>query len=177
MQPEPSAGPLPRHTWDAGWLLADFESAWHHGTPPLIEVLVSPLTNELARVDPACRRLLEKWVGIDLEQRRRRRPPGCRAGPASSAFPECPLLEDYLDRCPELGPVERLPVEPIVEEYWVRHCWGDGPNPDEYAARFPRHGASLREALDRRQAELSSRGADPERGWPGDFGESGPSCR
>ncbi len=42
--------------------------------------------------------------------------------------------ESYLDRFPELN---ALPIEVIVEEYRVRHLFGDKPSLDDFAFRFP----------------------------------------
>jgi hypothetical protein len=42
----------------------------------------------------------------------------------------------------------------------MRHCWGDHPGHDEYAARFPRLGVKLRQALRQTEIELAEeRGA------------------
>ncbi len=65
-----------------------------------------------------------------------------------------PRLEDYARRLPRLGPLRRLPLDLICEEYRVRQRWGDRPNHAEYAARFPQHGAALRAALARIDVDL-----------------------
>lgn len=46
------------------------------------------------------------------------------------------LLEQYLQEWPELGSLESMPMELIVEEYGVRRRWGDSPTLAEYQQRF-----------------------------------------
>src|SRR5262249_38269130 len=56
----------------------------------------------------------------------------------------------------ELGTIEQLSLQLIGEEYWARVRWGDRPNHEHYAARFPQYGAKLRDALLRIDAELAA---------------------
>src|SRR5262249_35365315 len=63
-------------------------------------------------------------------------------------------LEDYVARFPELGPLDRLPAELIAEEYRARHFWGDRPGYEEYATRFARQAAQLRQLFAQVDAEL-----------------------
>jgi tRNA A-37 threonylcarbamoyl transferase component Bud32 len=56
-------------------------------------------------------------------------------------------LETYVARFPELGSLDRLPIELIGEEYWVRHRWGDRPSQASTLARF-------RDRLDLIEAEM-----------------------
>src|SRR5207244_3949582 len=46
-------------------------------------------------------------------------------------------LEHYLERFPELGTKERLPLSLIYEEYRVRQRYGDHVPLDAYRERFP----------------------------------------
>lgn len=57
-------------------------------------------------------------------------------------------LEDYLQRFPELGPPDGLPVALVYEEYRVRTLYGDKPGLDAYQARFPRQFPELQKRID-----------------------------
>src|SRR5262249_47862699 len=54
-----------------------------------------------------------------------------------------------------LGPAERLPLELIGEEYRVRRCAGETPNPDDYLRRFGDSGGRLRSLLAQIDAEVA----------------------
>src|SRR5262245_60081745 len=119
-------------------LLERFDQAWRSGTPPRIEEYLPAVASAGQVVNNFDRReLLAELVAIDLGYRWRQRPTG------SSGW----LLDNYLQRFPELGPLDTLPVNLIGEEYWARLRWGDRPNHDEYGRRFPQHMNKLRELL------------------------------
>jgi serine/threonine protein kinase len=132
-------------------LLAEFDQAWRKGPPPLIEDAFPADAKGLVASDSAWRELLEELVKIDLGYRWRApaQTVGCSAWRA-----ERPRLEDYVARYPVLGPLDCLCSALIVEEYWVRHRWGDHPNHDEYLARFAR--PELRDLLHRADVELAA---------------------
>src|SRR4051812_18113309 len=48
-----------------------------------------------------------------------------------------PLLDDYLTRYPELGPMPALPATLICREYELRKRFGDKPELHSYQQRFP----------------------------------------
>lgn len=133
-----------------------FEEAWQQGVPPrLKDFLPADLSG------PARRDILLDLVKIDLDNRWRRASRG-RAQPAvppplgsTRPLPDRPLIEDYLDRFPELGSREAPPIDLLREEYWIRHCWGDRPEHREYLKRFPQQSAELETALVRADADLS----------------------
>jgi hypothetical protein len=127
-----------------------FESAWQTGTPPQIEAYLPPAAGGRLTAHDRRREVLLELIKIDLEYRWRRNEPPAR-----------PRLEDYLARFPELRPLHRLPADLVSEEYRVRQRWGDRPGHAEYACRFRSHGASLRRALTRIDAELASEAARP----------------
>jgi tRNA A-37 threonylcarbamoyl transferase component Bud32 len=133
-------------------LLDRFERAWQGKGPPTIEAFLPParLTARTARA------LVRELIKIDLEYRWRRPLPETKA---ASCLPGQPRLEDYVERLPLLGPLKKLPLDLIGEEYRVRQRWGDRPDHAEYARRFPRHKSALRKALDRIDAELAAEGA------------------
>ena len=104
----------------------EFEDAWRRGKEPAIAAF-------LPAHDPPLREsVLLELVIIDLDHRWRQAPTDQRW-----------LIEDYLNRFPELGSADELPIELLAGEYWVRHCWGDRPAHSEYAARFPRHAVEI----------------------------------
>src|SRR5262249_57248555 len=94
---------------------------------------------------------LEELVQFDWEYRGR----GAGRG-GNAALGERPRLEAYVARYPEIGRLDQLPLKLVTQEYEVRRSWGDRPGPAEYEARFPRHGAGLRQALGRIDAELTA---------------------
>ena len=57
-------------------------------------------------------------------------------------------LEDYLERCPELGTLDTVSVSLILQEFRARQRYGTAPNLDEYARRFPRQADELRRLVD-----------------------------
>jgi serine/threonine protein kinase len=124
-------------------VLARFEKVWQEGGPPRLE-------QYLPTAGPERRRLLEELVAIDLEYRWSNQRGGKPWG-----------LEDYIARFPELGPLDRLPLELILEEYQVRQRWGDRPGHAVYAERFPQHGPTLRDQLAHIDAELAAEFAQP----------------
>ena len=115
---------------DTDDLVERFDEAWRKGQPPRMDDFLPPPSPHGPAGDPRRRRLLEELVPIDLEHHWRRA--------AVEARSQLPRLEDYVARYPELGPLDRLPVELIAYEYRARQCWGDRPSHAEYAARFTR---------------------------------------
>ena len=65
-----------------------------------------------------------------------------------------PLLESYAAKFPELGSLDRLPIELIGEEYRVRRVWGDRPEHAEFFSRFPAQHEQLRTELPRIDREI-----------------------
>jgi hypothetical protein len=90
-------------------------------------------------------RLLVELICIDLEYRWR-----------DSAIHQPIPLEGYLQRFPELGSLDRLPLELIAEEYRCRCRWGDRPKHQAILARF-------RDRLELILAELIEVDADLDR--------------
>src|SRR5262249_42674501 len=96
--------------------------------------------------DPAYRGLLEELLKIDLNYRWSHKPGAGKPW----------VLEDYLARWPDFGPLDKISEDVIGAEYWVRQRHGDRPSQQAYVARFPRHGAKLLATLRRLDAELSA---------------------
>ena len=121
--------------------LHEFESAWQRNPHPHIERFLE--ASRTGRPDGrTCPEMLIELVLIDLEQRWKHRPPvegdGAANDPSHGKAPQPPrpLLEDYLQRFPQLGLIGDLPSRLIREEYRIRHRWGDAPDIDEYRRRF-----------------------------------------
>lgn len=131
-----------------------FRDAWRAGEAPRIDDY---------RFDPSVadspaqqRELLFDLVAVDMEERWWRGGPtivsdtsinGRVAEVRRDDFPACPLLEDYLARYPEAGPLAQLPVRLVAIEFGVRQLSGDQPGRDEYARRFPHLHRSLDQVL------------------------------
>src|SRR5262245_50596751 len=98
----------------AGHALERFEAVWRSGRLPRLTEFVpegadrGPTLIELVRID-----LEYRWRQPELARR------------WTDALGERPKLEMYVAHLPELGPLDRLPAELVVEEFWVRHRWGD----------------------------------------------------
>jgi serine/threonine protein kinase/WD40 repeat protein len=154
-KPDMAALPL---SADFADVLDRFEEAWQQGTAPRLDQFLPAL---LPGADKTRRALLMELVPIDLEYRWRR--PGAEIG---SPW----ILEDYVRRFPEVGPLEQLPAALIAEEYRVRRRWGDAPPHAAYAARFgpqrERLEALLRQMDDRLAAEHGMHPAQEANGLP-----------
>ncbi len=122
--------------------LERFELAWQSGAPPAIAAFLP--------AGPALLPLLHELIKIDLEYRWR------RPAEAAGSLPARPLLNDYAEQFPQLGPPEHFPVELIGEEYRVRQRWGDRPGHAEYTRRFPGDSRGLKAELARIDAELEA---------------------
>lgn len=109
-------------------LLDRFDAAWESGELPRIEAFME---QRAASVD--ARLLLIELIMIDLE-RRWSSGGSLDVGPS---FPRRPLLDDYVAEFPQLSPIESVPRQLVVEEFRVRWRWGDRPDVEEFAFRFP----------------------------------------
>jgi eukaryotic-like serine/threonine-protein kinase len=95
-----------------------FESAWTARRPIAIENCLPPAS------DPAWLPTLEELVLIELEF-------GWKTNHKAG-----PLVEDYLDRFPQLLRADIL-LRLIQQEYEVRQSYGDRPTREQYRKRFP----------------------------------------
>jgi serine/threonine protein kinase/formylglycine-generating enzyme required for sulfatase activity len=104
--------------WQRLQEIADrFERSWRKGEPVgLRELLPSP-------GDPLRSAVLHELIKIDLEFRWKQGRPV--------------VLEDYVEKYPELGSLRELSPPLIFEEYRVRKLHGDRPPLDAYRKRFP----------------------------------------
>jgi serine/threonine protein kinase len=129
-------------------VLEAFEMAWRGGVRPDLALffLQVPLREQ--------HDLLIELVKIDLEYcwtwSQRRQPVE-----SLGKLPRFPRLDDYVRAYPELGSLENLPLDLIVEEYRVRWMANDRVSLDEYRLRFPSQEEPLARLL--RQAERQLR--------------------
>jgi serine/threonine protein kinase len=158
----PRPGRPPAGQEDPEDILCRFDEAWQRGTAPPIGDFLS---GSAFASEPARRHLLEELIRIDLEYRWRR--PTDATGSGRTPSPERLRLEDYVSRYPQLGPLGQLGIELIGDEYRVRQRWGDRPEPAEYRARFPAHGAKLLAVLARIDAELAVEVGQGKKAMPG----------
>jgi serine/threonine protein kinase/formylglycine-generating enzyme required for sulfatase activity len=80
------------------------------------------------------------------------------------------LLEEYLQRFPELGSSTTIPVALIFEEYRARHLWGDHPTLDTYNQRFP---AQFEELLQKLRAQPEATCAETNNPFTKELPDSG----
>jgi serine/threonine protein kinase len=147
-------------------LLDRFDRAWRGGSPPRIDEFLPPVSDVAQVGDEALRHhQLAELIKVDLEHRWRRAredrtppsvPASSEGGPEPDSLPLRPLLEDYVARYRELGPLDRLSPALVGEEYRVRHRWGDGPGHAEYATRFSELSPALDATLAAVDAELAT---------------------
>src|SRR5262249_21630910 len=106
-------------------LIDQFETDWQKGAPLSVRQFLHALDEigeDASSVDRG--ELARELVKIDLEYRWRW-PHESVLLAANEEAPRLLTLDDYAAECPELGAVERFPIDLIAEEYWVRHRWGD----------------------------------------------------
>ncbi len=124
-----------------------FEMAWQTCQQPRIEDFLSAESPDKSQAPQ--RSLLLHLVGIDLECRWKTAdmpsPPApltlagegtTDASESSVPLPRRPRLADYVARYSLLGPVEQLPDDLIVNEYYARCRYGDRPTHAEYLDAF-----------------------------------------
>jgi non-specific serine/threonine protein kinase len=146
-------------------LLEEFELAWQASPAPSLRRFLPAADSPLVEQEAA---VLEELVRIDLEYRwrtwsrcagqSRTHVPlgsvGSEAGRAACeppSLPATPQLEDYA-RC---YAALQLRPELVVEEYRVRHRFGDQPPHAEYLQRFPQWADTLQRRLAEVDFELS----------------------
>jgi eukaryotic-like serine/threonine-protein kinase len=118
---------LSSETWDALEIcLEKFNEAWRSSTssPPSIKQFV-PDRAGLRQV------AIVELIKLDMEHRQ-------------NNHLHHATLEDYAGKFPELGGLDRMPVELIYEEFLVRRQTDTALRIDDYERRFPRRAAELR---------------------------------
>lgn len=127
-------------------LLDQFSDRWRHGTRPRLNDYLGSLQSESPQLQ---RKILLELIKIDLECRWQKSstaemgtqtPANDLTSNQSSIRTIRPvLLEQYLDKWPELGSADDLPLDTILHEYRARCQWGDRPDHRSYLERFSRH--------------------------------------
>ena len=130
-------------TDDLTEIIDRFDGHWRDGLSPQLERF---LPNDDGRSAQARRRLLLELILVDMEYR-------CRAGPSSP-----PAIEQYVARFPELGSLEELPDEIVLEEYRLRCRWGEPPSMREIADRFPQRAKAILAKLNQIEREVIAEG-------------------
>ena len=127
-----------------------FKEAWREGSVPEIE---SFLPAEHAISATSRRDILVELIKIDLDCRWTRSTVSTQSG-LSTTVPDRLLIEDYLAKYSDLGPVESLPLELISCEYRVRRLSGETLDYEAYRARFPNLANDVDAALQGMDREL-----------------------
>lgn len=133
--------------------LDGFESAWQQGKPQRIDDVLDGVAG------PKRRELLIELILLDMEYRWQQPIDGMtameEAGGANNVARR-PLLDDYVAKYPELGPVKQLPLTAILHEYRVRKQSDVIVPHTGYVERFPALADAMRRRLADIDAELSS---------------------
>jgi len=158
-----------RLTRDSGQQLDElcdrFEKAWQSGQAPEVSQFLASRAEQWQQWEPATRRqLLEDLIRLDLiyrwqlheDSRQTAAVAELETLQTSTKDSQRRFLEDYIRQHPELGSSGQLALELVLEEYRVRHLWGDRPSHEEYLRRFPDHASQLQDRLVRIDADLSA---------------------
>ncbi len=130
-------------------ILELFENGWlRTGRPPALHAFMPPSS---ALAGQARRELLHELIKIDLE---------CRWRASPRLAHESWILENYSQAFQELGPVEDLPADLIMEEYRVRARWAKPPQREDFLARFATRRDELEPLLAVVDAELEAESGD-----------------
>ncbi|MDA7978871.1 MAG: protein kinase [Pirellulales bacterium] len=168
---------------DVEALLERFEQAWQpafdaNAVPPMI-LAFSVQALQLSG-NEAQKEALAELVKIDLEYRWRlwnkrggfgQETKLSISDQSATDFPETPHVEDYLRRIPELS----NSVDLALEEFRVRHKYGDRPTKDEFLSRFSSMAEELSEKLQLALAESSGIERDAGPLSDADSGDPAPS--
>ncbi len=112
-------------------LFERFEADWSSGQVPDLRKYVNAV-----RSDSRTQALIE-LVMMDMERRWKTLSDHSFEFSDASNVPRQPLVEHYLELCPELGDASSVDLKLIETEWRVRHKWGDEPSEEEYQRRFP----------------------------------------
>jgi WD40 repeat protein/serine/threonine protein kinase len=169
MQPE--SNPNETHVIPVGdsidGLCDRFEAEWKAGRQPDVAEFCEAVSGPN---DARRRQILEQLIAIDLWYRWGDRSlddtvsiavahgtnPRSDATTADPPLADCPLLEDYVRRFSELGPLDQLPDDLIAREYEARCRRGPPPNLAACLQRFGSRPTLLQE-LEEREAERGRR--------------------
>jgi WD40 repeat protein len=124
-----------RLTRDSGQQLDElcdrFEKAWQSGQAPEVSQFLASRAEQWQQWEPA--KLLEDLIRLDLiyrwqlyeDSRQTAAVAELETLQTSTKDSQRRFLEDYIRQHPELGSSGQLALELVLEEYRVRHLWGD----------------------------------------------------
>ena len=135
-------------------VLNDFQDSWRRDEPPSLTDFLKRIQDQPRAVRETLRiRLIRIDQAVRWQLWRRQTDALTRTLDGSGKSTERsvprrgPLLEDYARNCPEIGPVDSLPLELVVNEYQLRVECCDHPKLDEYQRRFPKFAMDLPTAI------------------------------
>ena len=135
-------------------VLNDFQDSWRRDEPPSLTDFLKRIQDQPRAVRETLRiRLIRIDQAVRWQLWRRQTDALTRTLDGSGKSAERsvprrgPLLEDYARNCPEIGPVDSLPLELVVNEYQLRVECCDHPKLDEYQRRFPKFAMDLPTAI------------------------------
>jgi eukaryotic-like serine/threonine-protein kinase len=131
--------------------IRDFEQTWRLTGPcDLADFLDRPTALEVEERN----QLLIELVCVDLEFR-------WQACSLTKLSNEWAFLEHYAARYPELGSLDKIPIEVVSQEYRVRCQWGDRPSHSDFLSRFITRLEQVRVELTRIDSELREESVIP----------------
>ena len=137
--------------------LKSFEREWESSPPASIDTHLEGASGNRRLT------LLQELVCIDMEFRWRNHAASSTQATQSlgsdSTIPTF-LIDDYLERYPDLGTHETLDPLLIEEEFRVRNQWGDRPLVEDFLTRFPLHAASMHQQLTAIRADIGQHAAN-----------------
>jgi serine/threonine-protein kinase len=134
--------------------LKSFEREWESSPPASIDSHLEGASGNRRLT------LLQELVCIDMEFRWRNHAASATQVTQSlgsdSTIPTF-LIDDYLEKYPDLGTSETLDPLLVEEEFRVRSQWGDRPLVEDFLARFPAHAESMCERLPAIHADITGK--------------------
>ncbi len=144
-------------------IIRRFEQSWASGLTPSVDAAIQQAQlSEHPPAWPPRLELLVNLISLDLRHRWRRHKAELESAPeinsdecATAIFPDRMLLEDYLQRFPELMACPDHLQSLILDEYRARCRTDEPPRHQEYVTRFPGH-VGLGEQLRQVDEELAA---------------------
>jgi serine/threonine protein kinase len=135
-------------------VLNDFQDCWRRNEPPSLTGFLRRIQDQPGSVRETLRvRLIQLDQAVRWQLWRKqtdalvRTVEGAGKRTDRSVSRQPPLLEDYARNCPEIGPVDSLPLELVVHEFQLRVECRDDPKVEEYERRFPQFASTLSTAI------------------------------
>lgn len=135
-------------------VLNEFQDSWRRNEPPSLTDFLKRIQDQPEDVRKTLRiQLIQLDQAVRWQLWRRQTDALTHSLEESSNSTErpvphrAPLLEDYARNCPEIGPIDTLPLELVVHEYQLRVECCDHPKVKEYQERFPQFAAELPTAI------------------------------